>query len=78
MWVPLVGRLRRQALAPRARPRGTLSGRRAADVLPHDIEDSGADQGVLDGAGEQERAGILHQGTHDVGAPALIDVMGPL
>jgi hypothetical protein len=49
-----------------------------ADVLPHDVEDGRADQAVLDGAREEERARVLHQRTHDVGASALVDVVRPL
>ena len=38
-----------------------------ADVLPHDEEDGGGDEGELDGAGEEEGGAVLqhlpHQGT---------------
>ena len=36
------------------------------DVLPHDEEDGGADEAVLDGAGEQEGARRRQQPRHDV------------
>ena len=31
------------------------------DLLPHDVEDGGADEAVLDGAGEQEGGAALQQ-----------------
>ena len=77
--VPLVGWRGRQSLAPGPRPCRPLGarreGRQAADVLPHHVQDGGADQRVLDGAGEQEGTRVLHQGPHDVGTPALVDVV---
>ena len=36
------------------------------DVLPHDEEDGGADEAVLDGAREEEGAGRRQQPRHDV------------
>ena len=36
------------------------------DVLPHDKEDCGADEAVLDGAGEEEGSGVRQQFAHDV------------
>ena len=40
-------------------------------VLPHDVQRGGADERVLDGAGEQERRRRVHQLAHDVRAHAL-------
>ena len=76
--VPFVSRLWRHPGSTDARTSGALSGRRPTDVLPHDVEDGGADQRILDGAGEQEGAGVLHQGAHDVGASALVDMVWAL
>ena len=76
--VTFVRRLWWQTRTTDARTSGSLRCRRATDVLPHDVEDSGADQRVLDGAGEQEGAGVLHQGAHDVGASALVDMVWSL
>ena len=36
------------------------------DVLPHDEENGGADEAVLDGAREEEGAGRRQQPRHDV------------
>lgn len=58
-------------------PRGQ-GGRHLGDVLPHDVEDGGADERVLDGAREEEGAGVLHQRPDDVGPPALVDVVRAL
>ena len=57
----------------RGRGRGHLG-----DVLPHDVQYGGADERVLDGAREEEGAGVLHQGADDVGSAALVDVVRPL
>lgn len=76
--VTFVRRLRRQTRTTDARTSCSLRCRRATDVLPHDVEDGGADQRVFDGAGEQEGAGVLHQGAHDVGASALVDMVWSL
>ena len=39
------------------------------DVLPHDEEDGGADQAVLDRAREEEGSGVREQLAHDVLLP---------
>jgi len=78
MRMPFVRRLRRHTGATDARTSGALCGRRPTDVLPHDVEDGGADERILDGAGEQEGAGVLHQGAHNVCASALVDMVWTL
>ena len=60
------------------RRRRRLLGRRLGDVLPHDVEYGRADEAVLDGAGEEEGAGVLDERAHDVGTPALEHVVGAL
>ena len=78
MRVAFVSRLWRYSGSTDPRTSGALRGRRPTDVLPHDVEDGGADQRILDGAGEEEGAGVLHQGAHDVGASALVDMVWTL
>jgi len=46
-------------------------------VLPHDVQDSRANQAVLYRAREEEGTGVLHQRSHYVRPPALEHVMGP-
>uniref|UniRef100_A0A182V7M3 Uncharacterized protein n=1 Tax=Anopheles merus TaxID=30066 RepID=A0A182V7M3_ANOME len=48
---------------------------RPADAAPHHVQDGGADQRVLDGAGKQKRGRVLHQRADDVRPPALEDVV---
>ena len=52
-----------------------LVGRALADVLPHDVEYGGAYETVLYGAGKEKGAGVLHERAHDVGAPALVQMV---
>ena len=42
-----------------------------ANVLPHDVEDGGAYEAVLDGARKEKWADILNKLTHDVDTTAL-------
>ena len=52
----------------------------SGDVLPHDKEDGGADEAVLDGAGEQVGRRVREQLVHDLGvgaaAPCPVVVTG--
>lgn len=62
---------------PSRRKRGLLQ-RGLAYVLPHDVEYGRAYEAVLDGAGKQERTGVLDEGAHNVGTPALVQVVRAL
>lgn len=44
-------------------------------VFPHLVKNDCADKGVLNSTREKERRGVLHQSSHDVGPPALEDVV---
>ena len=43
-----------------------------SNVFPHHEEDGGADQAVLDGAGEEEGRGVVQQLAHDVILPVAL------
>lgn len=49
----------------------------SADVSPHDVQDGGTDERVLDGAGKQERRRVLHQSAKNVRASTLENVVRP-
>lgn len=49
----------------------------AADVFPHDEEDAGSDERVLDNEGVEVGRRVRHDGTHDLhaAAAAVYDVL---
>ena len=55
---------------------GAVGGWELGYVAPHDVEDGGADEAVLYGTREEEGRSVLYQRADNVGASALVQVVG--